>query len=259
MRKLFKVILTLLAIIVLIISIPQLILAYPNFLFKERHTYKNFIILSDRRIEQDLNKMLDSISHKLAKTGFYKEEENIKIIFCYDNGKERFFNKISLSPTGAGFQHFSGNIYLFNERIEHFKKENAKAKGDYQKLIEYTYQEFELDNILTHEILHKLHSDTLGLLEFKRKMPPPHWKAEGFAEYHTFNSEKKKDKKYNFRNRVSLYFQYKNEPFIFYYKSQMLYEFLMEYEKLSFNEIMQEKVTEKTTFDKLSKWYNHKN
>lgn len=259
MKKLIKVILILLAIIVFIISIPQLILAYPNFLFKERHTYKNFTILSDRRIEKNLNKRLNSISQLLAKTEFYKEDENVKIIFCYDNGLSWFFDKISLANTGAGFQHFSGNIYLFNERIENFKKENSKAKGDYQKLIEYTYQEFELDNILIHEILHKLHSDTLGVFEFKRKMPPPHWKAEGFAEYYTFKSEKKKDKKYNFRNRVSLYFRYKNEPFLFYYKSQMLYEFLMEYEKLSFDEIMQEKVTEKTTFDKLRKWYNHKN
>lgn len=259
MRKAFKIILILITAIVLIVSIPQLILAYPDFLFKERHTYKNFFILSDKKIEEDLNKRLDSISRKLAKTGFYEEEEKIKIIFCHDNGLASFFDKISLTPTGAGFQHFTGNIYLFNERIESFKNENEKAEGDDQKLIEYTYQEFELDHILTHEILHKLHSDTLGLLEFKRKMPPPHWKAEGFAEYYTFRSEKKQDKKYNFRNRVSLYFQYKNEPFVFYYRSQLMYEFLMEYEKLGFTEIMQEDVTETKTFDKLSKWYNYKN
>ena len=255
MRKLFKIISILLGVIALFISIPQLILAYPNFLFKEKCIYKNFVILSDKKIEQDLNKRLDAVSYTLAKTGFYERDKKIKIIFCYDNGLTSFFDRISLAPSGAGFQHFTGNIYLFNARIERFRKENSKAKGEHQKIIEYSYQEFELDHILTHEILHKLHSDTLGLWKFKRKMPPPHWKAEGFAEYYTYHLEKVKDKNYDFRKRVNLYLKYKDEFPLFYYKSQLLYEYLSEYEQLSFSDIMQDDVTEEQTFNKLIQWY----
>ncbi len=61
-----------------------------------------------------------------------------------------------------------------------------RAKGEEKKLLEYSYQAFEFDKILTHEILHKLHSDSLGICEFRRKIPPPHLKAEGFAEDYTF-------------------------------------------------------------------------
>ena len=193
MRKASKIILFLPGVAVLIIIFSQLILTYPNLLFKKRVTYKNFHIFSDKIIEQDLNKRLDSISVLLEETGFYNHDK-IKIIFCYDKRLAGFLNTISLARTGAGFHHFSGNVYIFNTRIESFRAENAKAKGDHLELIEYTYQKFELDNILTHEILHKLHSDTLGLWEFKRKLPSPHWKAEGFAEYYTFIQEKRRNK-----------------------------------------------------------------
>lgn len=245
--------------IILLISIPQLILAYPNLFFKEKHTYRNFTLLSDKSIDKDVNETLDSISFTLKQTGFYDEDETIKIIFCHGKELTSFFNKISMAPAGVGFHHFTGNIYLFNAQIESFRKENAKAKGELQKIIEYTYQAFELKDILTHEILHKLHSDTLGLLEFKRKMPPPHWKSEGLAEYYTFHLEKKKDKNYDFRKRVHLYLTYKDQFPLFYYKSQLLYEFLTEYEQLSFSDIMQENVTEEETYDKLMQWYNNPN
>ncbi len=172
MKKALKIILFLLIVFVLIFTLSQLLLAYPNLIFKEKASYKNFYILSDKMIEQNLNERLDSISVLLEKTGFYNNEK-IKIIFCHSNKLAGFLNTISLTPTGAGFNHFSGNIYIFNTRIEAFRAENAKVRGDDQELIEYTYQSFELDKLLTHEILHKLHSDTMGLWEYKRKLASP--------------------------------------------------------------------------------------
>lgn len=251
--------LVLVCVVILFISIPQIILAYPDFLFKEKLSYKNFFILSDQKIGDSIHEELDAISIVLAETGFYPREQKIKLIFCYNNNLSTFFDRISLAPAGVGFQHFSGNIYLFNRRIESFRKENARAKGEHQKIIEYTYQEFQLENILLHEILHKLHSDTLGLWNYKRKMPPSHWKAEGFAEYYTYRQLKAKDKNYDFRNRFHLYLKYKDEFPLFYYKSQLLYEYLSEYEKLSFYEIMQDEITEEQTFDKLMQWYQKEN
>ncbi|MEJ7586833.1 MAG: hypothetical protein WKI04_04660 [Ferruginibacter sp.] len=224
-------------------------------LFKKKASYKNFYILSDKVIEQNLQKRLDSIAFILEETGFYKEDK-IKIIFCHNNRLAGLLNIISLSPTGAGFHHFSGNIYLFNTRIKAFRAENAKVMGDDRKLIEYTYQRFELDDILTHEILHQLHSDSMGLWEYKRKLPPPHWKAEGFAEYYTYIREKRKNENYDFRKRVALYLRYKDQFPLFYYKSQLLYEILAEYQTLSFNEIMRDEITEEKTISKLTQWYN---
>src|SRR5690606_2363307 len=155
-----------------------------------------------------------------------------------------FLDKISKAPNGSGFHHFSGNIYLFPDRIARFRRENLKAQGEERKLMAYTYQEFALDKILTHEILHKLHSDTLGLLAFKRKMPPPHWKAEGFAEYYAFYRERKNDPQYDFRERVRLYLKYKDRFPLFYIRAQLLYEFLAEHKNMNFVEIMDDAVTE---------------
>src|SRR5690606_35997746 len=161
----------------------QLILSYPAFLFPEKLDYKNFTILSDKEIGVEMTQTLQNISGNLIKTGFYDESDQVKIILCNSRRLTNLFDRISFSPTGAGFYHFSGNIYLFPTRINQFRLENLKVKGEEEKLLDYTYQSFQFDKVLTHEILHKLHSDSLGVWEFKRKMPPPHWKAEGFAEY----------------------------------------------------------------------------
>lgn len=259
MKKLLQIILTLVAVVILTITIPQFILAYPNFLFEERHAYKNFAILSDRKFDADLDVKLDSISFKLESTGFYNQQRKIKVVFFHGDKLTSFLDKISLAPSGAGFHHFTGNIYIFNSRIEKFQEENSKAKGELKKIIAYSYQSFDLEDILLHEILHKLHSDTLGLWEFKRKMPPPHWKAEGFAEYYTYRMRKGKDSIYDFRERVTLYLTYKDQFPLFYFKSQLLYEYLTDYEHLNFHEIMNDNLTEENAYFKLIEWYNPEN
>jgi hypothetical protein len=259
MKKIIKISLSILAIALVLTVTPQLILAYPGFLFEEEFNYKKFTILSDKRISIEIKGTLDSISSKLRKTGFYDENAPVKIILCNKRSLANFLDKISFTPAGAGFHHFSGNIYLFPERIDQFREENLKVKGEEKALLKYTYQAFEFDKILTHEILHKLHSDSLGIWEFKQKMPPPHWKAEGFAEYYTFCFEKEKSKDYDFRGRVTLYERYKDKFPLFYYKAQLLYEFLTDYRHMDFVDIMRDEVTEQGTYDELIKWYNQNN
>jgi hypothetical protein len=259
MKKIIRVSLSILAIASILFVVPQLILSYPAFLFAEEFNYKNVTILSNEKVATEMKGTLDIISTKLLTTGFYVETDQIKIILCSKRSLANFLEKISLTPAGVGFHHFSGNIYLFPGRIDQFREENLKVKGEEKRLLEYTYQTFEFDKILTHEILHKLHSDSLGILEFKQKMPPPHWKAEGFAEYYTFITEKEKSKDYDFRDRVTLYLRYKDKFPLTYYRAQLLYEFLTEYRHMDFTDLMQEEVTEQETYDELIKWYNQNN
>lgn len=259
MKKIIKVSLTIIAIALVLIVTPQLILAYPRFLFEEEFNYRNFIIISDKKVGIEFKGTLDSISSKLRKTGFYDEKDPVKVILCRKRSLANFLDKISLATAGVGFHHFSGNIYLFPERIDQFREENLKVKGEEEGLLEHTYQAFEFDKILAHEILHKLHSDSLGIWKFKKKMPAPHWKAEGFAEYYTFYIEKVKSRDYHFRDRVTLYLRYKDKFPLFYYKSQLLYEFLTEYRHQNFADIMQDEVSEQRTYNELIEWYNQNN
>jgi hypothetical protein len=90
-------------------------------------------------------------------------------------------------------------------------------------------------------------------------MPSPHWKSEGFAEYHTYRIKKEKDLSYNFRERVKLYLSYKDQFPLFYYKSQLLYEYMTDYEHLSFHEIMDDNLTEENAYVKLMEWYDPEN
>ena len=254
MKRSLKITLILVVAVVIFFCLPQLILAYPNFLFGKKHVYKNFIILSDKDVDRGIDVKLDSITTALNNTGFYNGS-TIKVILCNKESLTKFLDKISLAPVGAGFHHFSGNIFLFVSRIEHFRRENAKAQGEHKKVIEYSYQEFNFKKLLTHEVLHKLHSDTLGPFEFKRKMPSPHWKAEGFAEYFAFLSERAADPNYDFIRRIELYLKFQHEFPLFYVKSELLYEFLTEHQKMTFAQIMENDITEDDTFNSLIKWY----
>src|SRR5687768_17454544 len=106
MKKILRIALYIFVVGSVLIVTPQLILAYPGFLFKEEFTYKNFVILSNEKVNIEMRETLDSISSKLSKTGFYDETDPVKIILCSKRRLTNFFDKISLAPAGAGFHHF---------------------------------------------------------------------------------------------------------------------------------------------------------
>jgi hypothetical protein len=253
MKRLIRIALSVLGLIMIIIATPQLILSYPAFLFQEELAHKNFTVLSDQPINSTMPVMLDSIAGALSLTGFFRNETSLTIILCNGEGKTNFIDKISMVSPGAGFHHFSGNIYLFPTRIEQFRKENEKVTGEERELLIGSYLSFNFENILTHEILHKLHADTLGIWQFRRKLPPPHWKAEGFAEYYTHGFYNSKDAEQSFAYRLSLYEKYKDRFPLSYLKAELMYEYLILYKRLSFEDIMRDEVTEEMVYAELKR------
>jgi hypothetical protein len=251
MRRLIRIALIVFALIVFIIATPQLILSYPVFLFQEKLAHNNFTVLSDRPIDSTMPVMLDSIAGVLSLTGFYKKETSLTIILCKGEGRMNFLDKISMVSPGAGFHHFSGNIYLFPVRIEQFRRENEKVTGEERELLANSYLAFNFEDILAHEILHKLHADTMGIWQFRRKLPPPHWKAEGFAEYYAHGFYNAEDQGPSFVYRLSLHEKYKSKFPLFYLKSELMYEYLVRYKHMSFEDIMREDVTEETVYTEL--------
>jgi hypothetical protein len=251
MRRLIRITLIIFALIVFIIATPQLILSYPVFLFQEKLTHNNFTVLSDQPIDSTMPVMLDSIAGALSLTGFYKNETSLTIILCKGEGRMNFLDKISMVSPGAGFHHFSGNLYLFPARIEQFRRENEKVTGEERELLANSYLEFNLEDILTHEIFHKLHADTMGIWQFRRKLSPPHWKAEGFAEYYAHGFYNAEDPEPSFAYRLSLYEKYKDRFSLYYMKSELMYEYLVRYKHMSFEDIMREDVTEETVYTEL--------
>lgn len=255
MIRFYKIFTALFALAVVVIAIPSLLLAYPGFLFDRRKVYENFVILSNQATALDADSTLECIKVHLQKTEF-DNPSTTTIVLCETGELMSWIERLSLTSGESGFHHFSGTIYLFPDRITKFQSENQKVTGEEKQLLKYTYQEFELRSILIHEVLHKLHSDTLGWWNFKRKMPPPHWKAEGFAEYYTFLFEKQHDTAYDFRERIRLYIKYRDRFPLMYLKSQLLYEFLTEYQKKTFLDIMSDEITEEESFESMMKWYD---
>ncbi len=247
MKKVLKILLYVVIVLLIMVAIPQLILTFPQALFSEKLVHNEFVVLSDEPISSDTPATLDSLVARLEPTGFYSRK-SITIILCHSKNKSAFLDKISMTSYGAGFHHFSGNVFLFPRRIDAFKNENSKVIGEESLLIQNSYQEFEFDDILCHEILHKLHADTLGIFEFRKRYPPPNWKAEGFAEYYAHRDDIEEDSEQYFMGQAALYIKYKDKLPLFYMRSRLLYEYLVVYKHLNFNEIMSDDVTEEETY-----------
>ena len=259
MRKtILRIIALFMGLLAALVLIPQLILSFPNLYLPHRHTYKNYRIFSDKELDPTLNPKLDSMANRLSVTGFYASTKPIKVVMAYDPQWVSFLERLTPAPSGAtGFHHFSGVLYIFPGRIAQYREQTLNSPAELLACVQYTHQRYEWDFILAHEILHLMHSDTMGFWKFKRELPPPHWKAEGFAEYYTFQWDKQRDSTYDFRREVTLYLRYHEQFPLEYKKYQLMYEFLTEYEGLSFAEIMEEEMGEEVVFERLDTWYEN--
>lgn len=188
MRKtVFRIIALFLVLLAVLVLVPQLILSFPNLYLPHQYTYKNYSICSDEEIDPTINPKLDSMENRLSATGFYATTRPIKVVMAYDPQWVSFIERLTPAPEGAtGFHHFSRALYNFPGRIAQYRQQTLNSPAELRACVQYTHQRYEWDYILAHEIMHLMHSDTMGFWKFKRELPPPHWKAEGFAEYYTF-------------------------------------------------------------------------
>jgi len=252
MHRIAKILGVILAGGILLLGSSQLMLAYPGFLLSYQLRQGNFAIASDKAFAPEIREKLDSLTFRLKQTGFYHERKLLKVVLSHDSALSRFFDLLCLGPDGAtGFQHFSGRLYIFPERILTKQQRVKGASEALRKCLQYTHQEYRWEYILAHEVLHQLHSDTLGFWTFKQKLPPPSWKAEGFAEYYTWRWDKQQDSTYGFGEKVALYRRFRDQHPIPYLQYQLLYEYFTEHEQRSFSEIMELPLSAEEAFAKL--------
>lgn len=231
-----------------------LIIAVPYPFFSEKLEYKNYTVYSDAEIDSSFHQTLDNVDKRLEAVEINQPELNHRLFFCQSEKLFRFFTFISEGDyPQQGFNVPAlGNIFISDKFI---KKLHAAHKG-YNEITQYSCSEGNIEELITHEIVHSL---TYEMLEYFEDWSLPFWKREGYAEYAANIAVVKKDTLYNLHRRIE---NLNDDSFWgptfgklrHYYQSQILIEYLSEVKGLSFNDIVADDIKETEVLKELKEW-----
>ncbi len=215
-----------------IISLSFLIylglLLCPNFLFANRHKYKNFDIYSDRKIPIEIEDVLTEVLKKLKKSELYESTDKFSIYFC--NTQWRLL-LLTRNPNVGGLvnQGLSNNVFIRESEIEK-NKIVSPTKGQEIALVE----ERPLSYFLAHEITHSLQTK----IERFMHITTPKYIVEGYADYigkgSLFDFKKYQN---NFKNNHFTM----NPATGLYNKYHLIIAYLIDVKGLSFREVVKQK------------------
>jgi hypothetical protein len=255
LRKIFKWILRIFIGILCIAALHFTILSYPQPLFGYSYNYGRYSVHSDRPINFTIMSSLDAVESNISRLEIFDPSFQPNIFICNNQRLYSFFTFLLC----VGSQSSGVNVSLVdNTFINVTRIELMKTYHD--KRITHSHLTGETAHIIAHEIVHDLTQETVGWNNYRKW---PRWKSEGYAEYGAVNYNlRSEDNPKSLLDRAAIYFE--NNVFNapqhskFYYKSQLMVEYLLEIENYTFEMFRDEKLTEQIAFKKLSDWYFQK-
>jgi len=252
-RKVFKIAWLIILASVLTIAI---VILFPQRLFAHKISYKEFTVYSNNRIDSYIRTVLDSASILVHKSELDDPQYKYNIILC-DNS---FYNKIDnkILGTGPAARARLHNI-LIKVRID---PKNNLAFPTFPKDCE-----FNLTNMIAHEMTHCLQANKYGLLKFNPFKHPAFWKLEGYPEYISKQKELT-GLAYHLTSDIERYLNLKTEATNtwilseeggcevpdYYYKGKLMIKYLIDIRHLSYDQILKDTISESTIFREMIEW-----
>lgn len=232
MRKLFKVSCKIFLIIVALGLLHLSILASPQKIFKHHMSFGKYEVYSDSTITTKLMSDVFDANERIRSSEFYDSNFRANIFFCADPD---LYNSI-LFLIGMKGNSSGVNLSVFNNTFINLNRIN-RMKAFHDLRISYSHLTGTTSQIIAHELTHNLVGNYLGFFKAKEL---PRWKAEGYSEYISTISAIRNDESDSYLDRCKLYYNYNlfnvNPHSKFYYKSQLITEFLFEYQDYSFDQ-----------------------
>lgn len=258
MKKIFKRILqiSLLTFITAILTIATIVL-FPQHLFANKLVYKNFIVYSNEKIENDIKIVLDNAMNLVKQSEIYDSNYKYNIILCYNS----FYNKLDSKLFGEGPTARSRiNDVIIKVRIE---PKNNLAFPTFHNACEEN-----LTCLLAHEMTHCLQVNKYGIIKFNPFKYPELWKLEGYPEYVARKAELSK-KGYSLTSEIERYVNLKSkakdiwisaaddsgcEVPNYYYRGFLMIEYLMDIKHFSYSKILNDTVSENSVYQEMINW-----
>ena len=257
--KSFKIFFKLVGIILITLIVGILIdvsiLANPRNLFDYELQYGRYSIYSDKPIPADLLNVLDDVENRISILEIFQDDFAPNLFICNDEELYSIFTFLAgLNSDSQGMI-----ISLFNNSfINKAKVDLLKYYNDSR--IKHSHLTGDIAHTISHELVHNLIADHFGFWG-NRKLA--RWKVEGYCEYGSTSQKIRSENLDDLKFRTKILFEDDlfgaSEHSKFYYKSQLLVEYLMEFENFTVNKLFDKSYLYYEADKSFMSWYYQKN
>ena len=246
-----KILIWTLCIIVLLAGSFVISLLNPRLFYSRSHTHGQIRILHNESLSLAWMSQIDSAIASIEKSPLY--DPDFQIDLCLQDGS--VYPHFASLIFGDAFAYGYANKAVLNMPVEPesgFAEKNGKKR--------------DLTELLAHEFIHNFQYDRYGFATLNF----PFWKLEGYAEYMMRNEGEDLDLAYAISHLLKYeekgmynyeWVAWENEvgtPYI-YLKSNIMIQYLMEQEGLSYDEIVQDPRSMEAVYSGVLSWYEKNN
>lgn len=146
-----------------------LLFLFPYPLFQYKTCHRNITVYSTLPIDPAIKTVLDSSYSLLETSEIYEPALNHTVFLLESFSYAKFFGLNRYKAFGWNY-YYLNKIFIVKPDIAN----NTCSRND------STYNERPLSEVITHEIVHSLQKENLGLITMTIS---PTWKIEGYAQY----------------------------------------------------------------------------
>ncbi|MEO1258634.1 MAG: hypothetical protein AAFZ15_07545 [Bacteroidota bacterium] len=230
---------------------------HPQVLFAHQLEHRHFSIYSEVPINENIKQILDSAERMVMSSELHDAGYKYDIFLCHGTA----FNKLDdwLLGSWPAARAIDNNVII---KVPVDIGDGTAENGE---------NEFHLDYMFAHEMVHCLQANHYGKLTFNPLSHPPMWKLEGYPEYISRQKRREPDN-YNLMDEINLFLEKTNEssqnidiiqldrttsvPYI-YFKGRLMVEYLMDIKNWSYDDILQEKIKEEQVWKELLEWHQN--
>jgi len=247
-----KWILRLIATTIFIAGLLIAIVLNPVFTYAGKARYNKYSIFHNKPFDPTLQTRLSEANALLNKSELY--DPALRLQLCLNDGS--IYPDLIQRIQGPAFAYgFYDKVVLMG---------NTDAKANYVELNGFKWN---LTQLLAHEMTHCYQFNKRGLLRSRPIARIPTWKWEGYPEYIARQNKDQKDLMTNIQHLLRteqidndnwIYFADSTGTVIPYYKSWLLVKFCIDIKRMSYEQILNDTIHEKTTEQEMMDWYLNK-
>lgn len=244
----------LISVLVFVLALATIVL-YPQPLFANKMTYRQFNVYSNEKIGVEIKPVLDNAVSLVKSSELYDSTYKVDVFLGYDS----FFNKIDDKVFGYGpTARTIDNNLVFKVAV------NASKNLVYPIFHKPCEQQFSY--VVAHEMVHCFQAHKYGMLKFSPVKHPEMWKLEGYPEYvaredmlASDDKLKKKIKRFLDLNRSQTRSWISSEeegcevPEV-YCKGRLMTTYLINVKQLTYDQILEDKRSEEEIYAEMIEW-----
>jgi len=202
------------------------LLIYPNFFFKYSIKFKNIRLYSINAFDNNTAKLLSEVSQRLSVSTINDTTVTHNVYLCNNFSLYTFFAPASRNAFGCNYLPFNSIFFASCD----VKKNEAYKNDEGDNYIR------QLDQVITHEITHRLIKEKVGLWKAGSM---DMWKNEGYCETVGYNES------YDIVDAKKFLKVYKNTTGnrVFYRKCYYAVSYLIQIKKMQFEDIVKSDLT----------------